>query len=122
MEGALFLVLNSPFSRWQFVWLQRLPSRFRGGSRRLSFSSEVLKMYIELTIDLKNYEVEPFDLRLSNYHSVKKVVDIVWQAKSIPQPPREGYWVRIPNKQMILSGNDKLAEKGITTGDRFEIL
>ncbi|WP_370224335.1 EsaB/YukD family protein [Cytobacillus sp.] len=79
-------------------------------------------MYIELTIDLKNYEVEPFDLRLSNYHSVKKVVDIVWQAKSIPQPPREGYWVRISNKQMILSGNDKLAEKGITTGDRFEIL
>jgi len=88
----------------------------------LRFSSGVLNMYIELTIDLKNYEVEPFDLRLSNYHSVKKVVDIVWQAKSIPQPPREGYWVRIPNKQMILSGNDKLAEKGITTGDRFEIL
>ena len=79
-------------------------------------------MYIELTIDLKNYEVESFDLRLSSYHSVKKVVDIVWQAKSISQPPREGYWVRISNKHLILSGNDRLADKGITTGDRFEIL
>ena len=79
-------------------------------------------MYIELTIDLKNYDCESFDLRLSNYHSVKKVVDIVWQAKSIPQPPREGYWVRIPNKQLVLSGNDKLVENGVTTGDLLEIL
>ncbi len=79
-------------------------------------------MYIELTIDLKNYDYESFDLRLSNYHSVKKVVDIVWQAKSIPQPPREGYWVRIPNKQLVLSGNDKLVESGVTTGDLLEIL
>jgi uncharacterized ubiquitin-like protein YukD len=79
-------------------------------------------MYIELTIDLKNYDGESFDLRLSNYHSVKKVVDIVWQAKSIPQPPREGCWVRIPNKQLVLSGNDKLVENGVTTGDLLEIL
>ncbi|PLR75553.1 ubiquitin [Bacillus sp. V3-13] len=79
-------------------------------------------MYIELTIDLKNYKKDTFDLRLSNYHSVKKVIDIVWQAKSISEPPREGYWVRIPNKQIVLSGTDKLVDCGITTGDRLEIL
>ncbi|PLR82275.1 EsaB/YukD family protein [Bacillus sp. V33-4] len=79
-------------------------------------------MYIELTVDLKNYKKDTFDLRLSNYHSVKKVIDIVWQAKSISKPPREGYWVRIPNKQIVLSGTDKLVDCGITTGDRLEIL
>ncbi|PLR83448.1 ubiquitin [Bacillus canaveralius] len=79
-------------------------------------------MYIELTVDLKNYKKDTFDLRLSNYHSVKKVIDIVWQAKSISEPPREGYWVRIPNKQIVLSGTDKLVDCGITTGDRLEIL
>ncbi|PLR67752.1 MULTISPECIES: EsaB/YukD family protein [Bacillaceae] len=79
-------------------------------------------MYIEVTIDLKHYTGETFDLRLSNYHSVKKVIDIVWQAKCISDPPREGYWVRVPNKQIVLSGSHKLVDCGITTGDRFEIL
>jgi uncharacterized ubiquitin-like protein YukD len=79
-------------------------------------------MYIELTIDLKNYQCESFELRLSNHHSVKKVIDIVWQAKSISEPPREGSWVRILNKQLVLSGTDKLVNSGITTGDRLEIL
>jgi uncharacterized ubiquitin-like protein YukD len=79
-------------------------------------------MYIEVTIDLKHYNDGTFDLRLSNYHSVKKVIDIVWQAKSIPHPPREGYWVRVENKRKILFGNDKLVDGGVTTGDRLEIL
>ncbi|MFC0190213.1 EsaB/YukD family protein [Fictibacillus aquaticus] len=79
-------------------------------------------MYIEVTVDLKNYTGETFDLRLSNFNTVKKVVDIIWQAKSIPVPPKEGFWVRIPNKNIVLSGNEKLAESGITTGDRFEVL
>ncbi|CAM4006442.1 EsaB/YukD family protein [Mesobacillus zeae] len=79
-------------------------------------------MYIEVTVDLKQYNGEQFDLRLSNYHSVKKVIDIIWQAKSISQRPREGHWVRIPNKQIVLSGNDRLVDCGITTGDRLEIL
>ncbi|MFC7373524.1 EsaB/YukD family protein [Fictibacillus iocasae] len=79
-------------------------------------------MYIEVTVDLKHYTGETFDLRLSNFNSVKKVVDIIWQAKSISVPPRDGYWVRIPNKSVVLSGNEKLSENGITTGDRFEVL
>lgn len=79
-------------------------------------------MYVEITIDLKNYSGETFDLRLSNFHSIKKVVDIVWQTKGFEERPREGYWVRIPNKNMILSGNQKLLDHSITTGDRFEIL
>lgn len=79
-------------------------------------------MYIEVTVDLKNYTGEAFDLRLSNFHTVKKVIDIVWQTKEIDSPPRDGYWVRVPNKNIILSGNQKLIESGILTGDRFEIL
>jgi len=79
-------------------------------------------VYIEVTIDLKNYTGERLDLRLSNYHSIKKMIDIVWQANRIARLPRQGYWVRIPNKQMVLSGNEKLADCGITTGDCIEIL
>ncbi|MGA4721528.1 EsaB/YukD family protein [Fictibacillus nanhaiensis] len=79
-------------------------------------------MYIEVTVDLKHYTGEAFDLRLSNFHTVKKVIDIVWQTKEIDSPPRDGYWVRVPNKNIVLSGNQKLIESGILTGDRFEIL
>ncbi|TYR79169.1 ubiquitin [Priestia megaterium] len=79
-------------------------------------------MYVEVTIDLKHYTGERFDLRLSDYHSIKKVIEIVWQAKKIPGLPREGYWVRIPNKHLVFSGPNKLAECGITNGDCIEIL
>ncbi|TCP31204.1 putative ubiquitin-like protein YukD [Scopulibacillus darangshiensis] len=79
-------------------------------------------MYIEITVDLKHYTGETFDLRLSNYHSIKKVIDIVWQAKRIPELPREGCWVRVTNKRTVFSGVYQLAACGITTGDRIEIL
>ncbi|MCV9886406.1 EsaB/YukD family protein [Metabacillus halosaccharovorans] len=79
-------------------------------------------MYIEITIDLKNYQQESFDIRLSNYHSVKKLIDIVWQAKSLTEPPRQGAWVRVVNKQKVIQGTERLLDAGIRTGDRIEIL
>ncbi|MFF5400472.1 EsaB/YukD family protein [Peribacillus butanolivorans] len=79
-------------------------------------------MYIQLTIDLKRYTGEVFDLQVSNYRSIKKVVEIVWQVKNIDCTPKEGYWVRVQNKEFVCSGYDTLLDSGITTGDRLEIL
>lgn len=79
-------------------------------------------MYIEVTVDLKHYTGERFDIRLSDYYSVKQFVDVVWQVKAIADIPREGYWVRVQNKKIILSGSEQLAASGVTTGDRLEIL
>ncbi|MGM0875220.1 MAG: EsaB/YukD family protein [Bacillota bacterium] len=79
-------------------------------------------MYIEITIDLKNYQKESFDIRLSNYHSVKKMIDIVWQAKQLGGHPKEGSWVRVINKHKVVQGNKRLIDIGVTTGDRIEIL
>lgn len=71
---------------------------------------------------MKNYTGESFDVRLSDYYSVKKLVDVVWQVKAITDIPREGYWIRVQNKKIILAGNEQLATSGVTTGDRIEIL
>ncbi|WP_419884064.1 EsaB/YukD family protein [Peribacillus sp. B-H-3] len=79
-------------------------------------------MYIQLTVDLKNYSGEVFDLQLSNYLSIKKVIEVIWQVKNLSRPPREGYWIRIQNKKFVCSGNGTLLESGITNGDRIEIL
>ncbi|MDQ0226621.1 EsaB/YukD family protein [Metabacillus niabensis] len=79
-------------------------------------------MYIEITVDLKNYQEEIFDLRLSNYHSVKKLLDIVWQTKQLTGQPKEGYWIRVVNKNKVADGTKRLIDVGITTGDRIEIL
>ncbi|APH06872.1 EsaB/YukD family protein [Bacillus weihaiensis] len=79
-------------------------------------------MYIEVTIDLKHYHGDTFDLRLSNYHSVKEMVSIVWQAKNLSSSPREGYWIRVTNKQKVVQGNERLIDARIFTGDRIEIL
>ncbi|MBM7649224.1 putative ubiquitin-like protein YukD [Bacillus ectoiniformans] len=79
-------------------------------------------MYIQLTIDLRNYQKEKLDLRLSNYLPIKKVAEIAWEVKKIEESPRTGCWVRVVNKDKVFSGNRTLAECGITSGDRLEIL
>ncbi|MDR4935055.1 EsaB/YukD family protein [Rossellomorea marisflavi] len=80
-------------------------------------------MYIEITVDLNRYQKgKVLDLRLSNYHTVKKLIDLVWQSQKLTSEPREGYWIRIANKDLVISGNARLNEAGILSGDRVEIL
>ncbi|KAA0955573.1 ubiquitin [Sporosarcina sp. ANT_H38] len=79
-------------------------------------------MYIEITVDLSNYEGDIIDLRLSDYYTAKKMVDIAWQANSISISPREGQWIRVVNKDKLFPGHLTLAHCGITTGDRIEII
>ncbi|RBP04925.1 EsaB/YukD family protein [Rossellomorea aquimaris] len=79
-------------------------------------------MYIEITIDLERYNEKCFDLRLSNYHTVKKMIDLVWQSQKLTAEPREGYWIRIVNKREVIPGNTRLIDAGIHSGDRIEIL
>ena len=79
-------------------------------------------MYIEITVDLSNYEGDSIDLRLSDYYTMKKLIDIAWQANSIAMNPREGHWVRVVNKDKLFPGHLTLAHCGIRTGDRIEII
>ncbi|WP_110926627.1 EsaB/YukD family protein [Bacillus massiliglaciei] len=79
-------------------------------------------MYIQLTIDLNRYTGEVFDLQVSDLRSIKKVIEIVWQVKGIEAVPREGYWVRVQNKDRVCPGYETLQDSGITAGDRIEVL
>ncbi|MGM9927660.1 MAG: EsaB/YukD family protein [Bacillus sp. (in: firmicutes)] len=79
-------------------------------------------MYIGITVDLKNYTGEVFDLRISNFLTIRKVIDICWKVKEIEDVPAEGCWIRVVNKEKICSGYETLLDSGITSGDRIEIL
>ncbi|RIW39106.1 ubiquitin [Bacillus salacetis] len=79
-------------------------------------------MYIEITIDLDRYDKDCFDLRLSNYHTVKKMIDLVWQTQKLGSEPRDGYWIRVVNKRKVIPGSIRLMDAGIRSGDRIEIL
>jgi len=79
-------------------------------------------VYIQITVDLKNHNGKAIELRLSNQHQVKNLVTITWQAMKIRTKPREGFWIRIDNKDSVWTGAQTLEECGITTGDCVEIL
>lgn len=79
-------------------------------------------MYIEITLDLSKYNGKVIDLRLSDYYTMKKMIDIAWQAASISNPKREGHWIRVVNKDKLFPGHLTMSECGITTGDRIEII
>ncbi|EMR07761.1 putative ubiquitin-like protein yukD [Bhargavaea cecembensis DSE10] len=79
-------------------------------------------MYIEVTVDLSKYEGGVFDLRLSDYHTFKKLADIAREAKGVTRHQREGHWVRVVNKNRTYPGHLTMAHCGITSGDRLEIL
>ncbi|MGR9049158.1 EsaB/YukD family protein [Halobacillus faecis] len=79
-------------------------------------------MYIQVTIDLKNYNQGTLDLRLSNHSSLHTLIDLAWQVASVELPPPDGSWVRILNKHKVCTGSSTMEEHGITSGDRIEIL
>jgi len=79
-------------------------------------------MYINVTVDLSNYKQSPIELRLSNQHTIKSLIDITWQTTQIQTPPREGFWIRVQNKQKTFSGPMSLEDAGITKGDRIKVL
>lgn len=79
-------------------------------------------VYIEVTVDLCNYIDDKLEIRLSDYHTVKKLVDIAWKQKQLDINIREGTWVRVVNKNNIIPGHQRLVDVGIMTGDRIEVL
>lgn len=81
-----------------------------------------IEMYIQVTIDLHKYGEKPFDLQLSDQHSIKTFVDIARQTAKITEKTREGYWIRVKNKERVFTGNHTLEACGVTTGDNVEIL
>lgn len=79
-------------------------------------------MYIQVTVDLHHYDKKPIELRLSDQHYIKKLVDITWQTVNIDVKPKEGYWIRVKNKDAVYTGERTLQACGITNGDYIEIL
>ncbi|WP_085992898.1 EsaB/YukD family protein [Oceanobacillus senegalensis] len=79
-------------------------------------------MYIQVTVELNNYKRPPIELRLSNQHPIKKLIDITWRTVKMNENPKEGYWIRVKNKDAVFTGTKTLEECGITTGDCVEIL
>lgn len=79
-------------------------------------------MYIQITVGMKNYGQTPIELRLSDQHSIKKLISIAWQTTNIPVKPREGFWIKVVNKDRVYNGSKTLEECGILTGDKVEIL
>jgi len=79
-------------------------------------------MYIHVTLDLSHYDRDLLELRLSNQHSIKKVIDIAWQVAQIEQKPREGFWVKVERQKAIFPGVYTLDECNIMTGDRLKVL
>ncbi|MGN1402257.1 MAG: EsaB/YukD family protein [Bacillus sp. (in: firmicutes)] len=79
-------------------------------------------MYIGITVDMKRYNGETVDLRLSDYLTIKKVIEIAWKIKKVDEMPNSGFWVRIRNKDIVCSGYESLVESGVTNGDHIEVL
>ncbi len=81
-----------------------------------------MNMYIDITIDLTHYNGGCLRSQIVRLPFCEKVIDIARQAQHVSVPPREGYWIRVVNKETVFSGEQKLSDCGITNGDRLEIL
>lgn len=86
------------------------------------FKEGGLAMYIHVTVDLSNYDKNMLELRLSNQHTLKKVIDIAWQVAQVERRPREGFWVRVESKKTVFPGVHTLEQCNIMTGDRLKVL
>lgn len=78
-------------------------------------------MYMELTVKLKD-EDQSIDLRMSDQKTIHQLVQVTWKLLEVKRQPKDGGWVRIVNKQKVISGVLTLEESGVTSGDLIEIL
>ncbi|MBU5594929.1 ubiquitin [Amphibacillus sp. MSJ-3] len=79
-------------------------------------------MYIEITVSIKEINQTELDIRLSNHHTVKGLIEIVKQTSDVFQKANPLSWVRIVNKSRVVSSDIKLIDAGIMTGDKINIL
>ncbi|TGB03458.1 EsaB/YukD family protein [Halobacillus salinus] len=79
-------------------------------------------MYIQVTVDLKHYNQDEIDLRLSDHTTISRLIDLAFQVQEVANKPRDGGWVKIANKRIVCNGSDTLESGGVTSGDRIEIL
>lgn len=79
-------------------------------------------MYVEITVSLKPFDQPELDIRLSDYHTVKKVIEIVGQATDSLDKPNPTSWIRVLNKDKVITSDIRLVDAGITTGDCIEII
>ncbi|WZY00376.1 EsaB/YukD family protein [Bacillus sp. FSL W7-1360] len=79
-------------------------------------------LYIKVTVDLRNYTQKEIDLRLSDQYTARKFVDIIWRLEKMTKMRREGDFIRVENKECTVSGDQILADAGVTNGDRLVIL
>lgn len=77
--------------------------------------------HIDVTVDCRQVGGSCIDLRIPKELKVALLIRNILTTLKLPFDENIGYFLKIPNKQIVLFSEDYLSESHVTTGDIIEI-
>lgn len=81
-----------------------------------------VQTHINVTIDFKKWNGSTYDLRIPNHQSVKYLLRNLVETLKVKEHTQSHYVIKVVNKSIVLTDNDRLIDYKITDGDILQVL
>ncbi|AND07576.1 EsaB/YukD family protein [Bacillus thuringiensis] len=81
-----------------------------------------IQTHINVTVDFNKWNGNTYDLRIPNHQSIKYLLKNLLDTLKIDNHEGSHFVIKVKNKSIVLTDNDRLIEHQITDGDILQVL
>ncbi|CAM4179578.1 EsaB/YukD family protein [Bacillus manliponensis] len=81
-----------------------------------------IQTHINVTVDFQKWNGSVYDLRIPNHQSVKYLIRNLIETLKIENYDQTHYVIKVTNKLIVITDDDRLVDYKITDGDILQVL
>ncbi|CAG9614494.1 Type VII secretion system accessory factor EsaB [Bacillus rhizoplanae] len=81
-----------------------------------------VQTHINVSVDFSKWNGETYDLRIPNHQSIKYLLKNLIETLKIQTHDGSHYVIKVVNKSLLLTDNDRLIDYEVTDGDILQVL
>ncbi|COE76886.1 MULTISPECIES: EsaB/YukD family protein [Bacillus cereus group] len=81
-----------------------------------------IQTHINVTVDFNKWNGNTYDLRIPNHQSIKYLLKNLLDTLKIDNHEGAHFVMKVKNKSIVLTDNDRLIDHQITDGDILQVL
>ncbi|HEK9103054.1 hypothetical protein KFD70_14535 [Bacillus pfraonensis] len=81
-----------------------------------------IQTHINVTVDFHKWNGNTYDLRIPNHQSVKYLLKNLIETLNIEQYDTSNHVIKVVNKSLLLTDDDRLVDYQITDGDILQVI
>ncbi|MDM5188342.1 EsaB/YukD family protein [Bacillus sp. DX4.1] len=82
----------------------------------------VIQTHINVTVDFNKWNGNTYDLRIPNHQSVKYLLKNLMETLKVENHDKSHYVIKVVNKSIVLTDDDRLVDYQVTDGDVLQVL